>query len=163
MINAVLPGMRARRQGRIINIGSLAGWVGEPGEAFYAASKQALAGYTEALRHEVWPLGLHVSLVEPGAFRTGIYPTQPQIERLIPDYAGPRAAARQAMFKATEQGDDPQKVAELIVKVAQSRSPRLRYGVGQEARWVPYLKVLLPQRLRDYFIRKGFGLERSID
>ncbi|MGH3242236.1 MAG: SDR family oxidoreductase [Spirillospora sp.] len=61
--HAVLPGMRARRQGRIINVGSLAAWVGEPGEAFYAASKAALARYTEALRHEVWHLGIHVTLV----------------------------------------------------------------------------------------------------
>ncbi|GAB3504725.1 SDR family oxidoreductase [Amycolatopsis cihanbeyliensis] len=69
--NAVLPGMRAGRAGRIINVGSLAAWVGEPGEGFYAASKAALARYTEALRQEVWHLGIAVSLVEPGAFRTG--------------------------------------------------------------------------------------------
>lgn len=73
MTNAVLPGMRSRREGRIINVGSLAAWVGELGEAFYSASKHALAGYSKALRHEVWPLGLHVSLVEPGAFMTNIY------------------------------------------------------------------------------------------
>jgi NAD(P)-dependent dehydrogenase (short-subunit alcohol dehydrogenase family) len=53
MTNAVLPDMRDRRQGRIINVGSLAAWVGEPGEAFYAASKAALARYSEALRYEV--------------------------------------------------------------------------------------------------------------
>lgn len=69
---AALPGMRGRGSGRIINVGSLAAWVGEPGEAFYSASKHALAGYTEALRHEVWHLGIHVSLVEPGSFRTNI-------------------------------------------------------------------------------------------
>jgi NAD(P)-dependent dehydrogenase (short-subunit alcohol dehydrogenase family) len=75
MTDAVLPHMRAQRRGCIINVGSLAAWVGEPGEAFYGASKRALAGYTEALRHEVWPLGLHVSLIEPGAFKTNIVRT----------------------------------------------------------------------------------------
>lgn len=68
MTHAVLPGMRSRRQGRIINVGSLAAWVGEPGEAFYSASKHALAGYTESLRHEVWPLGIHVSPGRAGSF-----------------------------------------------------------------------------------------------
>src|SRR5262249_7702769 len=72
MTNAVLPDMRDRRQGRIINVGSLAAWVGEPGGAFYSASKHALAGYTEALRHEVWRFGIHVSLAEPGVFKTNI-------------------------------------------------------------------------------------------
>lgn len=61
LTNAVLPHVGARRRGRIINVGSAAAWVGEPGEAFYASSKHALAGYAEALRHEVWPLGIHVT------------------------------------------------------------------------------------------------------
>ncbi len=70
MIDAVLPDMHRRRRGRIINVGSLAAWVGEPGEAFYSASKHALAGYSEALRHELWPLGIDGSPVEPGTFTT---------------------------------------------------------------------------------------------
>jgi NAD(P)-dependent dehydrogenase (short-subunit alcohol dehydrogenase family) len=61
-IDAVLPYLREQRHGRIVNVGSAAAWVGEPGESFYAASKGALAGYTEALRHVVWPPGIHVSL-----------------------------------------------------------------------------------------------------
>jgi NAD(P)-dependent dehydrogenase (short-subunit alcohol dehydrogenase family) len=161
MTDAVLPGMRSRRQGRIINIGSLAAWVGEPGEAFYSASKHALAGYTEALRHEVWPLGLHVSLVEPGAFMTNIYQTLPVAENTIADYNAPREAARYTLQEAARHGDDPRKVAHLILKVACSRSPRLCYEIGAKERWVPYLKVLLPQRLFDYVLRRGFGLLKS--
>ena len=72
MMKAVLPNMRKARRGRIINVGSLAAWVGEPGEAYYSASKRALAGLTESLRHEMWPLGIHVSLIEPGAFQTNV-------------------------------------------------------------------------------------------
>lgn len=86
--------MRAQRHGRIINVGSAAAWVGEPGEAFYAASKRALAGYTEALRHEVWPFGIHVSIVEPGAFKTNILAAEQQTpENTIADYDAVRRAA----------------------------------------------------------------------
>jgi NAD(P)-dependent dehydrogenase (short-subunit alcohol dehydrogenase family) len=160
MINAVLPGMRERRQGRIINVGSAASWVGEPGEAFYSASKHALAGYTEALRHEVWPLGIHVSLVEPGAFKTNVLEAAPTADGAIGDYDAVRSAASRTLRQALRKGDDPAKVAQLIMKIARARSPRLRYGVGPEARWLPYLRVLAPQRLLDQLVRRGFGLPR---
>jgi NAD(P)-dependent dehydrogenase (short-subunit alcohol dehydrogenase family) len=162
MTNAVLPGMRERKQGRIINVGSLAAWVGEPGEAFYSASKHALAGYTEALRHEVWPLGIHVSLVEPGAFKTNLIQAESMPEGTITDYDAVRRAARHTLHEALRQGDDPHKVARLILKVARARSPRLRYWAGSEALWIPYLKVLLPQRLFDYLLRRGFGLRKDM-
>lgn len=161
MTNAVLPGMRARRQGRIINVGSLAAWVGEPGEAFYSASKHALAGYTEALRHEVWPLGIHVSLVEPGAFKTNLIRAESMPEGTITDYDAVRRAVRHTLQEALRQGDDPRQVAQLILKVARARSPHLRYGVGREAHWLPYLRVLLPQWLFDYLLRRGFGLVKG--
>lgn len=156
--NAVLPGMRGRRRGRIINIGSLAAWVGEPGEAFYAASKAALARYTEALRHEVWPLGISVSLVEPGAFTTGVLDASSAAEPVIADYDGAREAARRTLHQSLRRGDDPRKVAALILKIAHARSPRYRYGAGRDGRWVPHLKVLLPQHLTDRLLRRSFGL-----
>jgi NAD(P)-dependent dehydrogenase (short-subunit alcohol dehydrogenase family) len=161
MTNAVLPDMRDRRQGRIVNVGSLSAWVGEPGEAFYSASKAALARYTEALRHEVWSLGIHVSLVEPGAVKTNLIQAASMPEGTLADYDAVRRAARHTLREALRQGDDPAKVAYLILKVARARSPRLRYGAGGEAHWVPYLKVLLPQRLFDYLLRRGFGLQKD--
>ncbi|WP_156037329.1 SDR family NAD(P)-dependent oxidoreductase, partial [Glycomyces tenuis] len=72
LTDAVLPLMRQRRSGRVVNIGSLAAWIGEPGEGFYAASKAALARYTEALGYETRSLGIRVSLIEPGAFVTPV-------------------------------------------------------------------------------------------
>lgn len=124
MTRAVLPHMRARKQGRIINVGSLAAWIGEPGEAFYSASKAALARYTEALRYEVWPLGIHVSLVEPGAVKTKVLETAAITEGTIADYEAVRQAARRTLRQALRQGDDPDKVARLILKVARARSPQ---------------------------------------
>jgi NAD(P)-dependent dehydrogenase (short-subunit alcohol dehydrogenase family) len=160
--NAVLPQMRAHRRGRIINIGSLAAWVGEPAEAFYSASKRALASYTEALRHEVWSFGIHVSLVEPGAFQTDIIQTDTTVEPSIADYDAVRRAAVQTLSSSLAGGRDPRKAAKVILSIARARSPRLRYGAGGEALWLPFLRVLLPQRLFDYFLRQGFGLGRSM-
>ncbi|WP_216212623.1 SDR family NAD(P)-dependent oxidoreductase [Amycolatopsis aidingensis] len=158
--NAVLPGMRARRAGRIVNVGSLAAWVGEPGEGFYAASKAALARYTEALRQEVWHLGIAVSLVEPGAFRTGVLAAAPAVESRIADYDGPRESAHHTLHRALRRGEDPGKVAELIRRIAASRSPRGRYGAGRGACWVPRLKTLLPQRLFEFALRRAYRLPR---
>lgn len=157
VINAVLPGMRSRRQGRIINVGSLAAWVGEPGEGFYAASKAALARYTEALRHEVWPLGISVSLVEPGAFATHVLQSSSKAGVAIADYEGLREAAHRRLHESLRRGDDPRKVATLILRVACARSPLSRYGAGRDGRWVPPLKILMPQRLFDYLLRRSFG------
>ena len=70
--NAVLPGMRERGGGRVINVGSLAGLVAVPGQAFYAASKHALEGYSESLRYEVEPFGISVSVIEPGVLQDGL-------------------------------------------------------------------------------------------
>jgi NAD(P)-dependent dehydrogenase (short-subunit alcohol dehydrogenase family) len=161
--NAVLPHMRARRQGRIINVGSAAAWVGEPGEAFYAASKQALAGYSEALRHEVWPLGLDVSLVEPGAFTTGILASASTSAGRITDYDAVRQATVRTLQHSLRRGGDPHQVAQLIVKVACTSNPRLRYPIGPAPHWLPLLKVLLPQRLFDHLIRRGYRLPERID
>lgn len=145
-------------QGRIINIGSLAAWIGEPGEAFYAASKAALARYTEALRHEVWPLGILVSIVEPGAFATSVLDASSSAESAITDYDGAREAARRTLHDSLRRGGDPRTVASLVLTIARARSPRLRYGAGRDGRWIPHVKALLPQRLVEYLLRRSFNL-----
>lgn len=160
VINAVLPRMRACRYGRIINVGSLAGRIGEPGEGIYAASKAALARYTEALRHEVWHLGIRVSLVEPGAFAsTNVLNTSDEEHGdRIADYDGPREAVRRTLHRAFDRGGDPRDVAVLIEAISRAGRPRARYAVGREARLVPLLTSLLPQRLTDYLLRRAYRL-----
>ena len=161
MIDAVLPGMRERRAGRIINVGSLSAWVGEPGEAFYAESKKALSGYTEALRYETWPLGIHVSLVEPGSFSTNLTETLRATDSAINDYEAVRESIRKTLERALTEGGDPKRAAQVILKIAQSTAPRFRYGVGSGAAWLPHLRTLLPQQLFDYLVRRGFGLTNT--
>ncbi|MFZ0832207.1 MAG: SDR family oxidoreductase [Mycobacterium sp.] len=158
VIRAVLPTMRERRRGRILNVGSGAAWVGEPGEAFYAATKAALARYTEALRHEVRHLGVYVSLVEPGAFQTGVLDVPTPNRAVISDYDSVRERAHETLHRALRRGGDPRKVAELIVKIAASAAPRGRYGVGVDSVTLPLLKTLLPQRIFEFALRRGYHL-----
>ena len=160
---AVLPHMRAARQGRIINVGSLAAWVGEPGEAFYCASKAALAGFTEALRHEVWPLGIHVSLVEPGAFRIAVLDRASVSTKRIADYDAVRRAAWRTLERGLGKGGDPQDVARLIWKIAATRSPRYRSGAGSMSHWLPYFRVLSPQSFFDRVLRRAYGIRKQED
>ncbi|NKZ07839.1 SDR family NAD(P)-dependent oxidoreductase [Actinomadura latina] len=158
LVNAVLPGMRERRRGRIVNVGSLAAWVGEPGEGFYAASKAALARYTESLRHEVWHLGIKVCLVEPGVFTTAVLNGSTATGAAIADYYGPRESARATLHSALRKGEDPREAARIIWKAATRPAPRGRYGAGRQSFVVPRLKTLAPQRLVDIALRRAYRL-----
>ncbi len=156
--NAVLPHMRARGRGRIVNVGSLAAWIGEPGEGYYAASKAALARYTEALRHEVRHLGVDVTLVEPGAFTTGVVDAATRSPGGIADYDEVRTNAFDALEQGLRKGGDPRKAADVVAKAVTARRPKPRYGAGSEALWLPPLRLLLPQWVLERLVRKGFGL-----
>ncbi len=156
--NDVLPVMRRQRSGRIINVSSLAGLLGTVGQGFYSASKFALEGYSEALSIEVAPFNIAVSLVEPGFFRTNLHQNISRGAAAIPDYAGVRAAVESSVARAIAEGGDPEKVARAVVAIASSRSPRLRYRVGADARWVPRLKAVLPQAWFARGMRRRFKL-----
>lgn len=158
MTNAVLPGMRQQRQGRIINISSLAGLVAVPGEAVYSASKFALEGYSEALRYEVAPLGIQVVLVEPGFFQTNMHAATMHPVGRIADYDRLRATIAHTIQQSIAGGADPKHVAQVIGQVARARRPQFRYRVGTDAQWVPRVKQLLPEPLFTLGIRKRFKL-----
>lgn len=161
VIQAVLPSMRERRDGRIITVGSLSAQVGEPGEGFYAASKAALARYTEALRHEVAHCGVSVSLVEPGAFTTNVDQAAITSPATIADYDSAREQARRTLQHSLRHGGDPRRAAATIVGIARARSPLRWYGAGREARWIPLLTTLLPQQVVDGLLRRSFHLPKQ--
>jgi NAD(P)-dependent dehydrogenase (short-subunit alcohol dehydrogenase family) len=127
MTRAVLPGMRTRRQGAIVNITSVAGLVGFPSSGYYAASKHAVEGFSDALAAEVAPLGLTVTCVEPGPFRTDwAGRSLRQTESRIADYAE-TAAARMAQTRgySGNQPGDPVRAGEaMIAAVERDRPPR---------------------------------------
>jgi len=159
--NAVLPAMRKQRSGLILNVSSLAGLVGVPGQGFYAASKHALEGYTESLQAEVRQFNVDVSLIEPGFFRTNLHQSMLSSGDPIADYDGVRAGIESVLSDSMSGGGDPLRVGQMIVSIAQSRRPKLRYRVGDDATWVPRLKTWLPERWFMTGMRRRFRLDRS--
>jgi NAD(P)-dependent dehydrogenase (short-subunit alcohol dehydrogenase family) len=156
--NAVLPIMRQQRSGHIINMSSLAGLLGAPGQGFYCASKFALEGYSEALSIELDPFNIQVSLVEPGYFKTNFNQAMLQPTRISSDYDNVRDVIFSSVQDAIAQGDNPNKVAQAVFRIASSQSPRLRYRVGYEAQWLPRLKAILPDKLFRFGARKRLNL-----
>jgi NAD(P)-dependent dehydrogenase (short-subunit alcohol dehydrogenase family) len=159
MTNAFLPTMRRQRAGLIINVSSLAGLVGVPGQAFYAASKHALEGYSETLQTELRQFNIGVSLIEPGFFRTNLHHSMLRDGHHIPDYDSIRARIEAVLYRAMSEGGDPRVVAERITSVAQTRRPKLRYRVGVDATWVPRMRAFLPERWFMAGMRRRFGVE----
>lgn len=132
---AVLPQMRARKSGHILNLTSIAGLVAFPGSGLYNASKFALEGFTEALHHEVKPLGIRVTLIEPGAFRTGFAGSAVmKAEGRIQDYAALNAGMED--YYATQDGQqmgDPVKAAQVIIDMVDGDTAPVRLMLGEDA------------------------------
>jgi NAD(P)-dependent dehydrogenase (short-subunit alcohol dehydrogenase family) len=135
MIKAVLPGMRARRAGRIVNVTSMGGFITMPGLTYYCGSKFALEGISEALGKEVQSLGIHVTALAPGQFRTDwAGRSMDRTPRIIPDYDAvmdPIRTARQA--KSGSQPGDPAKAAQALLALVVSDDPPVRLYLGDDA------------------------------
>jgi NAD(P)-dependent dehydrogenase (short-subunit alcohol dehydrogenase family) len=133
MIKAVLPGMRARGSGHIVNISSMTGLVANPPNAYYSSTKFALEAVTEALATEVRPLGVKVIAIEPGAFRTD-WATRSMKEADTPISAYADVAARKDLIKqfADHLPGDPRKVAEAVLMVTELDDPPLRLLLGRD-------------------------------
>ncbi len=132
---AVLPGMRARGSGYIVNVSSVGGRMAAPGSAFYSATKFAVEGMSDALRKEVKPLGISVMVVEPSGFRTDFAGRSlRQSARMIDAYA-PTAGKRRKENITTDgqQAGDPIRAAEAIIKAVQSDKPPFRLALGRAA------------------------------
>lgn len=133
MMKAVLPGMRARGHGHIVNISSMTGLVANPPNAYYSSTKFALEAVSEALATEVRPLGIKVTLIEPGAFRTDwASRSMKESGSPIADYAD--VAARKDLIKqfADHLPGDPRKVAEAVLMVTRLDDPPLRLLLGRD-------------------------------
>jgi len=132
MTRAVLPGMRARRRGHILNITSVAGLVGFPGSGYYAASKHAVEGWSDSLLAECKPLGINVTCIEPGPFRTdwagrSLKQTPSQIADYA-DTAGVRITGT-AQGSGTQPGD-PVRGVQAMIRVTQVENPPRHLVLG---------------------------------
>jgi NAD(P)-dependent dehydrogenase (short-subunit alcohol dehydrogenase family) len=132
-IRAVLPGMRARRHGAIVNISSVGGLRGSAGGGYYCASKFAVEGLSESLAQEVEPLGVHVMLVEPGPFRTDWGGRSlKQSSNVIADYAETAGKRRREMAGYSgKQPGDPARAAEAVIKALESPTPPRHLVLGR--------------------------------
>ncbi|WNG80720.1 oxidoreductase [Mycobacterium sp. ITM-2016-00316] len=133
-IKAVLPAMRARKSGHIVNISSMTGLVANPPNAYYSSTKFALEALTEALAQEVGPLGIKVTAIEPGAFRTDWARRSMQESGTpIGDY-DEGVGARKTLIKefADHLPGDPRKVAEAVLTVTTLEEPPLRLLLGRD-------------------------------
>jgi len=127
MIRAVLPHMRERRRGDIINVSSISGFIGYPGLTAYTAAKFGLSGFSESLAKELAPFGIRVMAVEPGAFRTRFAQgSLVQAERIIEDYKEtPAGFSRKhlASYGGTENGDPDRLAATIVEMLAGDKLP----------------------------------------
>jgi NAD(P)-dependent dehydrogenase (short-subunit alcohol dehydrogenase family) len=140
VMKAVLPDMRKRGAGVIINLSSVAGVVGVPFGGYYAASKHALEAITETMHYEVRPFGVRVALVEPGAFQTSfganIVVAKDFNERSPYWNTSERFHAARTKLSNPEAPNDPMDVAKAIVEAAYTDTPRLRWLVGGDAQLI---------------------------
>lgn len=154
--NAVLPFMRARKQGRIINMSSISGRIGFPGLSAYTSSKHALEGYSESLRLELKPFGIEVSIIEPGSYQTNIWTSVDQME-ISAD--SPYLSYMESMLNEMESGKtdhgNPIDVAKLVARIAsQQKTPALRYPIGKSVKKNLFLKTILPWKTIEAFMIK---------
>jgi NAD(P)-dependent dehydrogenase (short-subunit alcohol dehydrogenase family) len=135
MIKAVLPAMRERRSGHIINITSMGGFITMPGIAYYCGSKFALEGITDALAKEVAGFGIKVTAVAPGSFRTDwAGRSMVRASRSIADYDTLFAPIREAReAKSGKQAGDPRKAAQALLEIVAAKNPPVHLLLGNDA------------------------------
>ncbi len=160
VVRAALPHMREQGGGRVVLVGSLAGVIGLPFQAYYSASKYALEGFGEALAYEVAPFGIAVTLVEPGNAATGFTDNR---RRSDPDPDNPYAAANDKAVTTMERderaGVPAERVAATVVKALTARRPPRRVTVGTaDERLGAFAKRLLPHRVFERLARGPLGL-----
>jgi len=157
----VLPYLRAQGSGRIVNIGSVLGFLPAPYGALYAASKHAVEGYSESLDHETRDFGVRVTVVEPAYTSTSFEANATDVDSPIGSYAPVREHVKKVLVQSVRTGDDPAVVAQVVLRAATSRAPKLRYPAGPMARRLALLKKFAPTALLDRGIRKSNELSTS--
>ena len=154
----VLPGMRARGAGKIVNITSVAGKMHQPFGGWYHATKFAVEGMSDCLRMEVAPFGIDVIVIEPGAIATD-WPEVARAHLLKASGAGPYAegAARHALMlggaEKAKAASAPEVVALTVSRALKAKRPRTRYAAGGGAKGILLARWLLPDRVFDWVMR----------
>jgi short-subunit dehydrogenase len=159
MTCAVLPRMREQGSGRIINIGSVLGFLPAPYMALYCATKHAVEGYSESLDHELRTRGIRVLVVEPAYTKTQFEANTLEPDARLDEYSEIRAAMRKVMVEAVANGDAPSVVADVVLKAALAARPKLRYAAGPLANRLGLLRRFAPAGMVDGGVRKSLKLD----
>ena len=165
---AVLPKMRERRKGRILMMSSVSGFMTPPTQGAYSASKHAIEALSNALRHELYPFGIHTILIQPGYIVTNIQNTAMDLTqtyqekfksgpyaKIYASYLGSAARTR-AQSKTT-----PEDCARIMLKAIEAPRPKARYGVTPLATFAKWAKWLLTDSAADRLIRRRYGITRE--
>ena len=158
MTKAVLPTMRRKGAGRIVNISSVMGLIPAPFMALYSASKHAVEGYSESLDHEVRSSGVRVVLVEPAYTRTAFEGNVYQADQQLDVYQSARANAEGVLRDGMKTADTPELVASTVVNASTEANPHRRYTAGRAARQISLLRRFVPASAFDKSLRKQMRL-----
>jgi len=159
MTRAVVPHMRRQRSGRIINIGSVLGFLPMPYGALYAATKHAIEGYSESLDHELRTWGIRVSVIEPAYTRTQFDANFLQPDSKLDEYREIRAAVSGTLIDVMAAADPPAVAAEVVLRAARAARPKQRYTAGRLASRLRLLRRFAPAGLLDAGIRRDLHLD----
>ena len=159
MTRAVVPHMRRQGSGRIINIGSVLGFLPMPYGALYAATKHAVEGYSESLDHELRTRGIRVSIIEPAYTKTQFDANFLPPDSKLDEYREVRALLDKVLAKVMAGADEPTVVADVVLQAAMAARPKLRYTAGGLANRLRLLRRFAPAGLMDAGIRKDLRLD----
>jgi NAD(P)-dependent dehydrogenase (short-subunit alcohol dehydrogenase family) len=159
MTRAVVPHMRRQGNGRIINIGSVLGFLPMPYGALYAATKHAIEGYSESLDHELRTWGIRVSVIEPAYTRTQFDANLLEPDSKLDEYREVRAVLGKTLKDVMAAADEPGVVADAVLKAAIAVRPKARYTAGGLARRLQWLRRFAPSSVLDAGIRKDLRLD----
>jgi len=162
MTRAVVPYMRKQGGGRIINIGSVLGFLPMPYGALYAATKHAIEGYSESLDHELRTRGIRVSVIEPAYTKTTFDANFLEPDAKLDEYREVRAAVNQRVKEVMTTAEQPGVVADVVLKAASAARPKLRYTAGGLASRLRLLRRFAPAGLVDAGIRRDLRLDAML-
>jgi len=158
MTRAIVPHMRRQGSGRIINIGSVLGFLPMPYMALYSATKHAVAGYSEALDHELRTLGIRVAVVEPAYINTPFEANLMAPDAPLDVYREICAGVEKRVKEVLVSADGPEVVAEMVLTAAQAGRPKLHYTPGLAKR-MQWLRRFAPASVLDAGVRKDLRLQ----
>lgn len=157
LIQAVLPGMRAQKSGKIINVSSIAGKIYEPLGSWYHSTKFAIEGMSDSLRVELKPHGIDVVIIEPGPIMTE-WNTIARSNLMKTSGVGPYQEQAQSLSRLLENFDKPSRgtesiiVAKVIEKSILAKKPKTRYPVGRDAKLMMVMRKVLSDRMVDFLL-----------